>query len=111
MTEKLNKLFVYGIFLSAGMRESYAMSDAHYAVVKGYKTVLAYGDIVEATPSDENDALTGLFVEVAPMSVDWRGQIQETWKHLDKLEGGYDRVIVETSQGKAFMYVKKGVKQ
>lgn len=106
----MNKLFVYGIFLGQGMRDSYYMSNPEYAVVHGYKTValdIAGSDIVEAVP-DESSDLTGLLVDVAPY-VNTGFKLRNNWERLDALEHGYDRVKVTTTLGdRAWMYVQKG---
>lgn len=110
VTEELNKLFVYGIFLGEGMREQYGMSNANYAVVPGYVTVSVGGSIVEAVPVDnEGVMLTGLLVDVAPKSFGYTGIERDTWEALDGLEAGYDRIKVKTSGGQeAWMYARRG---
>lgn len=90
-----NRLFVYGIFLGETMRNSYGMTNPVYATVPGYFTVGHH--IVQAVPIPERPdiALTGLTVDVDP----------EYWERLDRLEGGYDRVVVKTTdEEKVFMY-------
>lgn len=96
----MDKLFVYGIFLSEKARNSWNMTNPEYAVVHGYKTVCKQLDIVEAIPDEEAD-LTGLLVEITPYG----------WESLDQMESGYDRIEVETTLGEAcYMYVRKEVK-
>lgn len=107
-TGPLNKLFVYGIFLDARMRDAYSMSEPEYEVVPGYVTRQCGGSIVEAVevPSDLRLGLTGLLVTVDPH--DGKHGRNSTWKRLDILEGGYDRIIVTTESGeRAWMYVAK----
>lgn len=99
-TSQLTKLFVYGIFLDKSSRDGYGMSNPHYATVKDY-TTLGWGDgyIVQAkyVPGC-NLALTGLLVEMNPYR----------WGPLDKLEAGYDRIIVTTTSGEeAYMYAER----
>lgn len=91
-----NKLFVYGIFLGKRMRDAYGMTDPEYATVSGYLTV--GHDIVQAVKIDDKSiALTGLLVDVDP----------EEWRNIDRLEGGYDRIEIETNNGtKAWMYAR-----
>lgn len=92
------KLFVYGIFLDEINRREFGMSNPRYAVVLGYKTISWYGSIVQAVPSENKDALTGMTVDV-PLSA---------WKGIDELESGYDRIKILTVQGvSAFMYVRR----
>lgn len=105
------KLFVYGIFLDESARKRYGMSNPRYATVKGYATEGEY--IVQAREA-EGLTLTGLIVDVAPKSTRrdfYNGGFIEVdnWEQLDKLEGGYDRIIVRTtSEEEAFMYAKRG---
>jgi len=89
-----DKLFVYGIFLDAGNRAAYGMTNPQYETVKGYMTI--GGRIVQAVQvSDERASLTGLLVDVDP----------EYWGILDQLETGYDRITVTTTGGvEAYMY-------
>lgn len=90
-----DKLFVYGIFLDEYCRDAYGMSNPRYTTVKGYSTV--GGSIVSAV-KDEKYTLTGLEVDINPRA----------WKALDRLEGGYDRVKVKTTDGiEVYMYVGK----
>lgn len=95
-----NKLFVYGIFLSEDMRDSMGLSNPIYATVRNYVTV-SYGDgyIVKACKvKGSSYCLTGLVVDVDP----------DIWYRLDRLEGGYDRVKVTTTEGqRAWMYVER----
>ena len=96
-TQELSKLFVYGIFLDKSNRKHYGMSDPRYATVKGYITVGNH--ITRAIPVDlEGVVLTGLVVDVA----------HSAWEKIDRVEAGYDRVVVKTSnQGNAWMYVAR----
>lgn len=95
-----DKLFVYGIFLDQSNREAYGMSNPRYATVKGYATVAKYGNIVEAVDFGiDTIALTGLTVDVDPTY----------WASLDRLEGGYDRIEVATSNGNAWMYAARSL--
>lgn len=102
----VDKLFVYGIFLGAGMREHYGMVNPQYATVKDYAT---WGNhIVCAYPDPGKGlALTGLLVDI-PKFInrdDGRGD-QDNWMRLDALEGGYTREVIKTTDGtEAFMYV------
>lgn len=99
MTIKNNRLFVYGIFLGQDMRDRYGMSNPQYTTVPGYAT---FGDyIVQAVPIKAPGLeLTGLTVDVDPTR----------WADIDRLEGGYDRKLVTTSnKEKVYMYVAKGV--
>lgn len=112
----MNRLFVYGIFLDQSRRDSYGMFGAHYATVKGYAT--RGGSIVEAVPA-LGYTLTGMIVDVSDKVLEEqyesRGSWEvtgleevDTWKKLDELEHGYDRIeIVTTGGDKAFMYVAK----
>lgn len=93
----MNKLFVYGIFLDEGNREQYGMTNPEYATVRGYITV---GRRIVAAVKVEPPSvcLTGLIVDVDPTC----------WKKLDKLEGGYDRVVITTTDNQqAYMYQGK----
>lgn len=94
-------LFVYGIFLSATARREYGMGDVRYEVVNGYSTreVVEGSGIVEAFPC-KGHSLTGLLVDTSGMD-------KLDWFMLDKLERRYDRKIVQTSGGNAYMYVAK----
>lgn len=90
----MTKLFVYGIFLSPYMQEVYGLTDPRYDTVIGYKTV--GGHIVAATP-DEKATLTGLVLTVPEANL----------PAIDKLENGYDRTTVVTTNGHhAYMYQK-----
>lgn len=95
----MNKLFVYGIFLSERNRWDYGMTNPQYATVKGYATF--GGRIVEAVYVGDvwpNACLTGLIVDADPTQ----------WKDLDALEYGYDRIRITTTSGEeAWMYVAK----
>lgn len=112
------KLFVYGIFLNEYNRDNYGMSNEEYATVKGWAT--EGSQIVSAVP-DPRYTLTGLLVDVAEFSYEYRGDqahVVDNWKMLDALEHNYDRIVVETTDWelvdgdrvpvKAYMYVKKG---
>ena len=92
---KLNKLFVYGIFLGEDNRKAFGMSNPRYTVVRNYATEPVGGSIVTAVPLKGYN-LTGLYVDVDPTN----------WEDIDRLEGGYDRIKVDTLLGKAWMYVK-----
>ena len=95
MTEQNNRLFVYGIFLDEHNRQEYGMTNPRYETVPGYITVGSR--IVQAVEVGEPSiALTGLTVDMNP----------EGWERLDRLEGGYDRKIVQTTSGEMVnMYV------
>jgi hypothetical protein len=102
----MDRLFVYGIFLGENMRRAYGMSNPRYATVLDYAT---WGHhIVQAhKQKGAGLALTGLLVDVAPYMTTDRG-IRNNWAALDALEGGYDRIVITTTDGdKAFMYVGK----
>ncbi len=92
----VEKLFVYGIFLADYNRARYGMEDPSYDTVKGYLTVGHH--IVQAKPTDiEGASLTGLLVSIPTRN----------FPNLDMLEGGYDRVKVQTTGGfEAYMYVQ-----
>lgn len=88
------------------------MSHAQYATVRNYVTVgiTPDGGIVQAVEvSPENNcALTGLLVDVAPRSQSYNGRWRDTWKDLDALESGYNRVrVTTTDKHEAWMYVAK----
>ena len=89
------KLFVYGIFLNERHRKPFNMTNPKYAVVKDYATVPIGGTIVAAEPLKGYD-LTGLIVDIDSTE----------WERLDRLEAGYKRIKVETSRGKAWMYIR-----
>ena len=93
----MNKLFVYGIFLSEHNRLAYGMANPVYATVKDYITV---GNVIVQAikvPSI-GAALTGLVVDVDPTR----------WGDIDSLEAGYARVIIKTTDGQfAYMYTAK----
>lgn len=93
----MNRLFVYGIFLSESQRARYGMTNPQYATVKNYVT---YGDQIVTAYKQENAglALTGLLVDVDP----------EHWDRIDRLEGGYVRTVITTTGGEqAYMYAGK----
>jgi gamma-glutamylcyclotransferase (GGCT)/AIG2-like uncharacterized protein YtfP len=96
MTEEPTRLFVYGIFLDERNRQSYGMTDPEYQTVADFATV--GGRIVKAVHIPQAGlALTGVAVEYNP----------EQWERLDRLEGGYDRIIVKTTQGEpVYMYAE-----
>lgn len=102
MTDEPTKLFVYGIFLGESMRAHYGMRNPEYATVHDFVTV--GNQIVEAvytpttTPGRWNRlCLTGLLVDYDPTR----------WEGLDRLEGGYDRIIITTTNGtRAYMYAR-----
>lgn len=94
----MNKLFVYGIFLGERQRLRYGMSNPEYATVAGYLTM--GNQIVEAiaVPERPDIALSGLVVDVEPSQ----------WERLDRLEGGYKRItITTTDKQQAWMYAGK----
>lgn len=96
----MNRLFVYGIFLDEHMREHYGMANPHYATVADYAT---YGNQIVTAYKQENAglALTGLLVNMNP----------EKWENLDRLEGGYKRIVITTTGGdEAYMYAGKEYK-
>ena len=97
---RLNKLFVYGIFLSDTTRDAWRMGDAEYATVRGYATITKYGNIVEAIEvDDQRVSLSGLLVDIPH---------DFNWEDLDSLEAGYKRKKVKTTMGDtAYMYVKE----
>lgn len=90
----MDRLFVYGIFLGERQRQKYGMTDPIYATVPGYATFGSY--IVQArrvpVPGLQ---LTGLVVDVDP----------DKWRDIDRLEGGYDRVrVITTDREEVWMY-------
>lgn len=93
-----NRFFVYGIFLDQSMRDSYGMYDAHYETVQGFVT--RGGRIVTAERTEDRGlALTGNTVSINPANI----------PSLDRLEGGYDRIIVKTNRDElVWMYAKPG---
>lgn len=110
---KISKLFVYGIFLDAGNRQDYYMSNPSYAVVPDYVTGRVFGSITEAIHVDPalNLGLTGLLVEM-PSFVNLGNSTRDNWADLDELESAYDRIVVRTVGGDtAWMYVTKGDKE
>lgn len=93
----MNKLFVYGIFLGEYMRADYGMTNPRYATVSGWATVGRH--IVQAVRAPEVYALTGLIVDL-PDDYDWT--------ELDALEGGYERIVIETNgRQEAYMYARR----
>lgn len=97
----MDRLFVYGVFLSKYNRDRYGMSNPRYATVKDYATfaLMQRGGIVEAA------RVTGLGLEMTGLIVD----VDPTrWDDIDSLEHGYDRVqIVTTANERAYIYVRK----
>jgi gamma-glutamylcyclotransferase (GGCT)/AIG2-like uncharacterized protein YtfP len=94
---KLQKLFVYGIFLDENNRRAFGMHNPEYAVVADYATYTIGGSIVMAyhVPG-AGLGLTGLVCDVEPSK----------WERLDQLEGAYDRITITTKDGeRAWMYV------
>lgn len=93
-----NRFFVYGIFLGKQMRDAYGMYNEHYATVQGFVTRGKQIVAAERT-EDKNLALTGLTVTINPDNI----------PALDRLEGGYSRIVVYTNDGEpVFMYAKPG---
>ena len=94
---KLNKVFVYGIFLDEDSRKAYGMTNPEYATVQGYATFGHY--IVQAERVKNTEAcLTGLICDIQP----------DKWGNLDKLERGYDREVITTTAGdRAWIYVRR----
>ena len=88
---------MYGIFIAEHNRDAYGMSNPEYATVADYLTVGHH--IVEAQKVEGVGlALTGLTVDVDPRH----------WGRLDALEGGYDRITVQTEDGEpVWMYASK----
>lgn len=94
----MNRLFVYGIFLSQHNRDAYGMTNPRYDTVLDYAT-FGY-NIVQAEKLDERLglALSGLVVDVDP----------SYWDSIDNLETGYERITIETtSKVKAYMYARR----
>ncbi len=90
------RLFVYGIFLDETMRQSYGMTNPRYTTVKDYVTY-GNGIVVAHRQRGAGLALTGLLVDM-----------YGDWDELDRLEYGYDRIVIKTTDGdKAYMYVGK----
>lgn len=88
INNKTEQLFVYGIFLSEHNRREFKMTDPQYATVKDYAT---FGNqIVQAQYiPDVGFSLTGLVVDIP----------SDQWEGLDRLEGGYQRKRVTTTDG------------
>lgn len=108
LEKPMNRLFVYGIFLDEFMRDKFAMTDPHYATVRGWAT--KGGSIVRAV-ADNNYTLTGLVVDVSPYKdfqyADTTYSV-DNWMALDSLEAGYDRIVVTTTDGEdCWMYISK----
>lgn len=92
----MNRLFVYGIFLDAHNRLVYGMSNPAYTTVSGWATAGSY--IVQAVKAPKEYALTGLVVDVNP----------SFWDKLDRLEGGYERILVTTVDNEqVYMYAER----
>lgn len=90
----MNKLFVYGIFLSDSNRIAYGMRNPCYDAVLDYAT---YGGCIVTAYKQEDTglSLTGLVVDVDP----------DRWGDIDRLEGSYDREIITTVNGvQAYIY-------
>lgn len=92
----MEKLFVYGIFLSQNTRDAYYMVGHRYATVQGYVTVGK--QIVQAVKTDNPSvALTGVITEIHP----------DHWARVDRLEAGYDRIRVKTTDNEeVWMYAE-----
>lgn len=98
--EQPTKLFVYGIFLDENMREMYHMTNPKYDTVKDFATFGSTIVTAQYVPQ-AGLALTGVTVDYDP----------EQWERLDGLEGGYDRIIIDTTHGeRAYMYAEKGIR-
>ena len=96
MTDEPTKLFVYGIFLNEYNRERYGMTNPSYDTVLDFAT-FGHGIVQASYLPGGNLSLTGLLVDYDP----------EVWENLDRLEGGYDRIIVTTTRGeRAYMYAE-----
>jgi len=93
----VNRLFVYGIFLNERTGDIFDLRYVDYAIVRDMATRAdGPGSIVQAVPAP-GLALTGLVVEVP----------EENWQRLDRLERGYKRIEVDTSEGPAWMYASE----
>jgi len=93
----VNRLFVYGIFLSERTGSIYDFKYVGYGIVRDMATQAnGSSSIVQAVPAP-GLALTGLIVEVP----------EEKWDRLDRLEHGYKRIWVHTSEGLAWMYASE----
>jgi len=102
---ELRRLFVYGIFLDAHMRDSYNMGhNIKYDTIRDLATF--GGGIVSAHRiPDAGLALSGLRIEL-PDSFS-----EEDWARLDALEAGYTRQIYTTVGGRdVFVYIGRGSK-
>lgn len=98
LTMKPNRFFVYGIFLDQSMRDRFGMYNARYTTVKGFVT-RGFGIVQAERTQDTGLSLTGLSLTINPDKI----------PALDRLEGGYDRIIVRTDNDElVFMYAKKG---
>jgi gamma-glutamylcyclotransferase (GGCT)/AIG2-like uncharacterized protein YtfP len=96
----MDRLFVYGIFLGENMRKAYEMTNPEYATVRDYVT---FGNqIVTAKHLPGcNLSLTGLTVDIP----------KKQWKRLDRLEGGYERKLVRTTDNEeVYMYTGKEIR-
>lgn len=90
----MNRLFVYGIFLSEYNRNAYGMSNPEYTTVRDYLTT---GGVIATAHKciDAGLVLTGLTVDVNPLA----------WESIDALEQGYNRVrVVTTNNESVYMY-------
>lgn len=92
----INKLFVYGIFLSERMRKGYGLGYAKYATVLDYATFGDYIVRAEPVPAKVGASLTGFIVDIPD---------GYNWERIDALERGYERRVVTTTDGEqAYMY-------
>lgn len=93
------QVFVYGIFLSAYRQLDYDMSEVRgYTTVKDFVTV-GHSIVQARYIPDHQYALTGKLVEL-PV---------DKLPELDRLESGYERVVINTTSGDtAFMYAERG---
>lgn len=100
------KLFVYGIFLGDSMRSAYGMTNPSYDTVYDFVTVGS--SIVQAVHIPNEGASTGdsgrfgSRLSLTGVTVDYD---PTRWESLDRLEAGYDRIIVTTTHGeRVYMY-------
>lgn len=91
-----HKFFFYGIFLNESTRESYNItSEPKYDTVLGYAT-FGHSIVQAAYIPNSKLSLTGIVVDVPESSI----------PSIDRLEGGYDRITVQTTRGQTCqMYV------
>ena len=105
--EQIEYFFTYGIFMDRRTRIRYGLPEqADYTTVRGYYTLGT--SIATAYQGLTNMCLTGMLVEI-PEGYDWTT--------LDMIEGGYNRIVIETTTMqlvddkrtpiKAYMYVGK----